>query len=91
MDYRLDVVATALADLRGMFRLGVGFARGSIQVSQLRGDPQAGPRGGLRSDASGELPMQIARFTVIGVASTIAYIVLFLMFRVVMSAQAAPT
>ncbi len=81
LDSRVDIVATALADLRGMFRLGVGFARGSIQVPQLRG--------GSRPGASHELPLQIVRFTVIGLASTIAYIVLFLLLRGVMSAQAA--
>ena len=82
LDSRVDVIATALADLRGMARLGAGFARGSIQVPQLRG-PDRGDR-----QARG-LPLQIARFTVIGVASTIAYVVLFLLLRSIMSAQAA--
>ncbi len=80
LDSRVDIIATALADLRGMARLGVGFARGSIQVPQLRGPVRAGGR---------DLPLQIARFTVIGVASTIAYVVLFLVLRVIMSAQVA--
>ena len=86
LDSRVDIIATALADLRGMARLGVGFARGTLQVPQLRGPVQAGGR------HARDLPMQIARFTVIGVASTIAYIVLFLLLREVfgfMSAQAA--
>ncbi len=80
LDSRVDIIATALADLRGMARLGVGFARGSIQVPQLRGPVRAGGR---------DLPLQIARFTVIGVASTIAYVVLFLLLRTIMSAQVA--
>ena len=80
LDSRVDIVATALADLRGMARLGVGFARGSLQVPQLRGPVRAGGR---------DLPVQIARFTVIGVASTIAYVLLFLLLRGVISAQAA--
>ena len=79
LDSRVDIVATALADLRGMARLGVGFARGSIQVPQLRGPARAGRA----------LPTQIARFTVIGVASTIAYVLLFLLLRGIMSAQVA--
>jgi len=82
LDSRVDIIATALADLRGMARLGAGFARGSIQVPQLRGPVRAGGRGR-------GLPLQIARFTVIGVASTFAYVVLFLLLRGVMSAQAA--
>ena len=80
LDSRVDIVATALADLRGLARLGAGFARGSIQVPQLRG-----PGGGT---ARG-LPLQIARFTVIGAVSTIAYVTLFLLFRLAMPAQAA--
>ncbi len=83
LDSRVDIIATALADLRGMARLGVGFARGSIEVPQLRGPVQA--EGGHARD----LPLQIARFTVIGVASTIAYVVLFLLLRGIMSAQVA--
>ena len=80
LDSRVDIIATALADLRGMARLGAGFARGSIQVPQLRGPGGRNSRG---------LPLQIARFTVIGVASTIAYVALFLLFRLTMPAQAA--
>ncbi len=84
LDSRVDIIATALADLRGMARLGIGFARGSIKVPLLRGP---GPRAGGRH--SRNLPLQIARFTVIGVASTIAYVVLFLLLRTMMSAQPA--
>ena len=84
LDSRVDIIATALADLRGMARLGIGFARGSIKVPLLRGP---GPRAGGRH--SRNLPLQIARFTVIGVASTIAYVVLFLLLRTITSAQAA--
>jgi putative flippase GtrA len=86
LDSRVDIIATALADLRGMARLGVGFARGSIQVPRLRGPVRADGRHGR------DLPVQIARFTVIGVASTIAYLLLFLLLRGVfgfMSAQVA--
>jgi glycosyltransferase involved in cell wall biosynthesis len=37
LDSRVDIVATALADLRGMARLGSGLARGTIRVPRLRG------------------------------------------------------
>jgi len=36
LDSRVDIVATALADLRGMARLGGGLASGSIRVPRLR-------------------------------------------------------
>src|SRR5208282_2913926 len=88
-DSRVDITATALADLRGMARLGVGFARGSITVPELRAAALPDPRSGARRPASPELALQIARFTVIGLASTIAYVVLFLLLRASMSAQAA--
>jgi putative flippase GtrA len=88
LDSRVDIIATAVADLRGMARLGAGFARGSIQVPQLRG-----PAPGSGSSAGGrparDLPLQVARFTIIGVASTMAYVALFLLLRLAMPAQAA--
>jgi putative flippase GtrA len=89
LDSRVDVVPTALADLRGMVRLGSGFARGSIKVPQLRGSTLADPNGGDRRAGSGELPLQIVSFAVVGIASTIAYVLLYLLLRGVMSAQAA--
>ena len=83
IDSRVDIVATAFADLRGMARLGSGLARGSISVPRLRGSSPGGGR------HSGDLPLQIASFAVVGIASTIAYLVLYLLLRGVMSAQAA--
>jgi hypothetical protein len=35
-DSRVDLVATALADLRGVARLGLGLATGALPVAQLR-------------------------------------------------------
>ena len=91
-DSRVDIVATALADLRGIARLGSGLLRGTIKVPALR-DSAAGafgragyPRG---RSGRGELGGQIAGFTAIGVASTVAYLLLFLLLRSVMPAQAA--
>jgi len=88
LDSRVDILATALADLRGMARLGSGFARGSIRVPQLRA-PSSPGRGGAGQAASGELTWQVAIFAVVGVASTIAYVLLYLLLRGVMPAQAA--
>ena len=78
-DSRVDIVATALADIRGIVRLGTGLALGSIKVPRLRA---AGgrPHG---------LVTQVARFAAIGVASTIAYVVLYLVLRAGVPAQAA--
>ena len=91
LDSRVDVVATALADLRGMVRLGGGFARGTIKVPQLRGSALAGPRGGVRRAAPGELRLQIASFGVVGIASTIAYVLLYLLLPVLVVANLVAT
>jgi putative flippase GtrA len=88
LDSRVDIIATALADLRGMARLGAGFARGSIQVPQLR-EPAPGSGSSAGGRPARGLALQVARFTVIGVASTMAYVALFLLLRLAMPAQAA--
>ena len=88
LDSRVDIIGTALADLRGMARLGAGFARGTIQVPQLRGPSLATRRNGSKPVEFSSLPLQIARFAVIGVGSTIAYLGLYLLLRGSMPAQA---
>jgi glycosyltransferase involved in cell wall biosynthesis/putative flippase GtrA len=80
-DSRVDIVATALGDLRGVARVGWGLARGTLRVPVLRGGISAGsPRG---------LAWQLPRFVAIGVASTLAYVVLYLLLRGFLPAQAA--
>ncbi len=81
-DSRVDVVATALGDLRGIVRVGWGLSRGTIRVPTLR-SPSLVPPG------TPELPRQLVRFVLIGVASTLAYLLLYLVLRGVMAAQAA--
>jgi putative flippase GtrA len=88
LDSRVDIVATAVADLRGMARLGSGLARGSIQVPRLRGPALVAPRIG-DTHAHRELSLQIVSFMAVGVVSTIAYVLLYLLLRGFMSAQAA--
>jgi len=79
-DSRVNIVDTALGDLRGMTRVGLGLARGTIKVPQLR-ETGLGPSRGLA--------WQVPRFAAIGVLSTLAYIVVFLALRGFMGAQAA--
>jgi len=79
-DSRVDIVGTALGDLRGMTRVGLGLARGTIKVPQLR-NTVIGPPGGLA--------WQVPRFAAVGVASTLVYILVYLALRGFMPAQAA--
>jgi putative flippase GtrA len=84
-DSRVDIVATALADVRGMCRVGWELLRGRLKVPVL-GD--AGPPGASGGVSRG-LAWQLPRFVVVGVASTLAYVLLYLVFRGFMGAQAA--
>ena len=87
-DSRVNVVSTALGDLRGMLRLGLGLARGTIKVPVL-GDPGPPGRPGGPASHHGLLAVQLARFIAVGVASTVAYVLLYLLLRGAMAAQAA--
>ena len=84
-DSRVDIIATATADLKGIARMLRGFASGAIPVQTL-----AAQLGSSRmSAAPGSLLRQAVRFTVIGVASTIAYLLLFIALHHAVGAQAA--
>ena len=91
-DSRVRVVPTALGDLRGIVRLGTGLARGTIGVPALRSaklPPSGGGRGGGSVRLRRRLTGQLASFVLIGVASTVAYLLLYLLLRGVVAAQAA--
>lgn len=82
-DSRVDIVSTAVADLKGVGRLVRGFANGSIPVNTIAaqlGPSRAAPRALLR---------QVVRFGVVGIASTVAYLLLFLVLHGSIGAQAA--
>jgi len=74
-DSRVDIVATAMADLRGIARLARGLASGRLTASERPTDP-----GLLR---------QLVRFAAVGVVSTMAYLLLYVLLREHASAQLA--
>ncbi len=89
-DSRVDIVATARQDLAGVARLIRGFATGGIPVARLRAEI------GRDADVASTVPGvprgmfgQLLRFGGIGVASTLAYFLLYLGLREVTGAQAA--
>jgi putative flippase GtrA len=88
-DSRVDIVATARADLAGIARMLRAFAGGRLPVADLRAQigrrPLTDPVPGVPAGLVG----QLVRFAVIGVLSTLAYLVIFVLLRGSAGAQAA--
>ncbi|MFI9755166.1 glycosyltransferase [Streptomyces collinus] len=83
-DSRVHILSTALADLRGMARLGRALAGGRLPLTALRRSD---------GDLDGELPaglaQQAVRFAAVGAASTLCYLLLYTLLRPATGAQAA--
>ena len=84
-DSRVDIVATAAADLKGIGRLLRSFANGVIPVNAIAA--QLSPSG--LSAAPGSLLRQAVRFGAVGVVSSAAYVALFMMMQGSLGAQVA--
>jgi putative flippase GtrA len=89
----VDIVQTALADMRGMARLSKDIVTGRIPVTELRAALARGPLPAAsrtqEQSPGGSLFGQLVRFGTIGVASTLAYLVLFYLCRNLMDPQLA--
>jgi putative flippase GtrA len=91
-DSRVDVVATAVADLKGVARLGRALATGRLPLSQVRASVGRGALEGAGAAAvSPGVPAamlgQAVRFAGVGVVSTLAYLLLYLLARPALGPQ----
>jgi putative flippase GtrA len=82
-DSRVDIVSTAIADLRGVLRVGRALATGRVPLGSIR--TELGMLPGVPVSMVG----QLMRFAVVGVVSTLAYVVLFAALRTTTDAQTA--
>jgi putative flippase GtrA len=104
LDSRVDIVATVMADLHGVARLGRELITGRLPLPEIGEHlPLVGDRSLLTGSAPAGSPVpgttsataraallhQLVRFAVVGVASTAAYALLFLLLRGPLGAQAA--
>ncbi|WBC15615.1 glycosyltransferase [Micromonospora sp. WMMA1998] len=88
-DSRVDIVATALADLRGIGRLAHALLTGALPLPRLRAQLGRAPLSAPPAQVPVGLPGQLARFAAVGVASTVAYLVIFVVARGPLGAQPA--
>jgi putative flippase GtrA len=84
-DSRVDIVATALADLRGIARLGRQLAAGRIPLGEISPCKPVT----LAADEPVRLGRQLICFGAIGVVSTVLFAALYLAFRGVTGPQGA--
>jgi putative flippase GtrA len=81
-DSRVDILRTALDDLRGIRRLGWSLVTGRLHLDEVSA------RLGVAA-STGRASTQLALFACVGALSTLAYAVLFLGFRELWPAQVA--
>jgi putative flippase GtrA len=85
-DSKVDIVATAIEDLRGIARVGRALASGTLPLAELRAQLGRAPLEPSVPGVPSAMPRQLVRFAAIGVASTVAHLVLFASLRLVTGA-----
>ena len=87
-DSRVDICTTAVEDLRGIVRVGRALIRGDLPLREVR-QAVGRDRSAPAASTSGRFTVQALRFAMIGVLSTLAYLVLFVLLRGSLGAQGA--
>jgi putative flippase GtrA len=88
-DSRVHITKTALSDLRGMARLVRAFTTGKVPLHDLQAQLGRAPLEPATPGVPVGLTRQLVRFTAVGVLSTAAYLVLFLLLRDPLGSQGA--
>jgi putative flippase GtrA len=85
-DSRVDIVHTAVNDLMGCWRVGRALASGALPVGELQRSLGRDP---LVPGVPRGMVGQMVRFGIVGIASTVAFALLYLLLHPAMGAQAA--
>jgi len=85
-DSRVDVVSTAINDLKGCWRVGRALASSALPVRELQRSLGREP---LVPGVPHGMVGQMVRFGIVGIASTVAFALLYLLLHPAMGAQAA--
>ncbi|MEQ3554099.1 glycosyltransferase [Pseudonocardia nematodicida] len=90
-DSSVDIAATAVADLKGVWRIGRALTTGALPLAEVRAQLGRAPLERI-TEVPGvprALPLQLVRFAAVGVACTAANLLLFLALRGALGAIAA--
>jgi len=85
-DSRVDIIDTAINDLKGCWRVGRALASGALPVRELQRSLGREP---LVPGVPHGMVGQMVRFGIVGIASTVAFALLYLLLHPAMGAQAA--
>jgi putative flippase GtrA len=85
-DTCVDIIKTAINDLKGCWRVGRALATGALPVRELQRSLGREP---LVPGVPQGMVGQMVRFGIVGIASTLAYALLYLLLHPAMGAQAA--
>ncbi|NEM92124.1 bifunctional glycosyltransferase family 2/GtrA family protein [Galbitalea soli] len=85
-DSRVDIASTAMADLRGMLRVGRGLVNGRIPIERVYAELGRRP---FEPPTPPTFFGQVIRFGAIGALSTVAYALIYLVLSSFMAGQLA--
>jgi putative flippase GtrA len=88
-DSRVDIVSTAIGDLKGVARVGRALATGRLPLADIRAQLGRHPLSPSTPEVPPGLFRQLVRFAAIGLFSTAAYLLLFLSAHPALGAQGA--